>query len=157
MQYKWKRNPKGKVDAQVAGEYIEEIKEKRGGITPQLLVEEAKKKRSPIHNCFEWDNSMAAEQFRIVQAREILRFLVVVIESETENDEEIYVRGFIAPLEKEEDSQTSYLTISEVMADEDLDKAYKQQILGELKAIKHKSKSYDEFSRVNRAIEEIKI
>lgn len=157
MQYKWKRTPKGKVDAQVAGEHIEEIKEKRGGITPQLLVIEAKKKRSPLHNCFEWDDSAAAEQYRIVQAREILRYLVVVIELETENEEEIYVRGFVAPLDTDEDSQTSYLTISEVMADEDLDRAYKQQILRELKAIKHKSKSYDEFSKVNRAIEEVKI
>lgn len=157
MQYKWKRSPKGKVDAQVAGEHIEEIKEKRGGITPQLLVIEAKKKRSPLHNCFEWDNSVAAEQYRIVQAREILRYLVVIIEPETEDEEEIYVRGFIAPLDTEEDSHQSYLTISEVMADEDLDKAYKQQILRELKAIKHKSKSYNEFSKVNRAIEEIKI
>jgi len=157
MQYKWKRSPRGKVDAQVAGEHIEEIKEKRGGITPQLLVIEAKRKRSPLHNCFEWDDSVAAEQYRIVQAREILRYLVVIIEPETEDEEEIYVRGFVAPLDTEEDSQTSYLTISEVMADEDLDRAYKQQILRELKAIKHKSTSYNEFSKVNRAIEEVKI
>ncbi|GAG28327.1 unnamed protein product [marine sediment metagenome] len=157
MIYKWKRNPKNAPNAQDAGECIEAIKKRRGGITPQLLVIEANKKRSPLHDCFEWDDSKAAGEYRIVQAREILRFLVIVIEPETETEETRYIRAFIAPPEIEQDDGASYVTIEEVRSDKDLHEAYLRQLKQELDAIKDKIKTYREFVSVVKAIEAVKI
>lgn len=157
MTYKWKRNPKNAPDAQDAGEYIEAIKKRRGGITPQLLVIEANKKRSPLHDCFEWDDSKAAEEYRVVQAREILRFLVIMVEPETEVEEVRYVRAFVAPPEIEQDDGASYVTIEQVRSNEDLHEAYLRQLKCELDAIKNKIKAYKEFAKVVQAIETVKI
>ena len=157
MIYKWKRTPKSAPDAQQTGEYIEAIKKRRGGITPQLLVVEANKKRSLLHDCFEWNDSKAAEEYRIVQAREILRFLVIEIESETETEETRYIRAFIAPPEIEQDDGASYVTIEQVRSDEDLHEAYLRQLKQELDAIKNKIKTYKEFAAVVQAIEAVKI
>jgi len=153
---KWKRKPKGAPEANVAVDYIEGIKQRRGGITPQLLVIEASKKRSPLHDCFEWNNTKAAREYRKVQAREILRFLVVVVESETE-EEVRHIRAFIAPPEVERDDGASYLTIEEVRSDEDLAFAYIRQLKCELDAIKQKIESFEIFSQVVKAIEAVKI
>ncbi|HDZ15299.1 hypothetical protein LCGC14_0434300 [marine sediment metagenome] len=161
MKYKricrWKRKPVGAPDADVAIKYIEGIKRKRGGITPKLLVMEAKTKKSPLHDCFEWNNNKAAKEYREIQARRILRFLVI---SEIEDDEEpeSFVRAFVAASEITENEKSSrYLTIKEIRDDEDLDKQYKEQLLSELYEINHRIKAYDEFSLVVHAIERVKI
>ena len=157
MIYEWKWKVKGAPDAQEAGEYIEAIKKKRGGITPQLLVVEASKKRSPLHDCFEWNDIKAAKEYREVQAREILRFLIIEVEPETETEEAQYVRAFISPQEIEQDDNTSYVTIEEIRSDKDLHEAYLRQLKCELDAFKDKIDSYKEFAKVVRAIEKIKI
>jgi hypothetical protein len=57
-------------EARVLGETIAAL---GGGITPEDLLKEARKKRSPIHDLFEWDDQVAAEAFRLEQARYFLR------------------------------------------------------------------------------------
>ena len=87
--YKWKRAPKGAPDATVAGIYLASIKRKRRGLTPRVLVIESSKKESPLHSCFEWDNTKAAAEYRIVQAREILRFLIIAVEDQEVDSEPV--------------------------------------------------------------------
>lgn len=155
--YKWKRKPKGAPEAEVASDCLMAIKKKRGGITPQLLVIEASKKRSPLHDCFEWDDTKAAGKFREIQARCILRFLVVA-EVEGDDEPEEFVRAFVAASEiTDEEENNSYLTIEEIRSDEDLDRQYKQQLLNELKEVKYRIKAYKEFSAVVNAIDAVKI
>lgn len=47
-------------------------------ITPQEIVDRARDEKSELHKCFEWNDSIAAEKYRIQQARTILLNLVVV-------------------------------------------------------------------------------
>ena len=82
MKYGWKCQLGGAPMAWIAGEYIEAVKAKRGGITRQLLVIEAQKGGSPLHNFFEWNNDEVADEHRLEQAGKILRYLVVTIEQE---------------------------------------------------------------------------
>jgi len=152
---RWTRKPKNAPDANVANKFIERIKEKRGGITPQLLMIESKRKKSPLHNCFEWDDSKAAEEFRIVQAREILRFLVVEIESDDEQEEPRTVRAYIAPSSVGKEENTSYLTIEDVCKDDELSAAYLRQLHRELRIISNKIRNFDEFSDVVKAIDAV--
>jgi hypothetical protein len=49
------------------------IKAMGPGVTAEKLLAEATKKRSPIHNLFEWDDKVAADGFRLDQARYFLR------------------------------------------------------------------------------------
>jgi hypothetical protein len=48
-------------------------------LTPELVVEAAKPKASPLHDRFEWDNKKAGHEFRLIQARTLLRVTVLNI------------------------------------------------------------------------------
>jgi len=56
---------------------------KRSGIlTPSAVVDEARPEDSPLHAAFEWDDSIAAEKYRLEQARRLLRQVGLFIERE---------------------------------------------------------------------------
>lgn len=73
MQAEWKIKGIYKADAQ---KVADEIGEK--SITPQEVLEKAKDKKSELHKCFEWNNDVAAEKYRLQQARAIIINLVYI-------------------------------------------------------------------------------
>lgn len=44
-----------------------------GTLTPDLIVEDARNPSSPLHEEFEWDDTVAAHQHRLSQARTVIR------------------------------------------------------------------------------------
>jgi len=64
--------------AQRYGERIEKLEEKTGSVTPYVLLEDAKKISSPLHEYFQWNDEKAAERYRVKQAGELLRSITVV-------------------------------------------------------------------------------
>jgi hypothetical protein len=55
------------------GEELLRIYEERGELTPSIVVEEAEDEESPLHDRFEWDNDKAAHEYRLAQARTLIR------------------------------------------------------------------------------------
>lgn len=53
-------------------------------VTPQAVLERAKDENSELHKCFEWDNDVAAEKYRTIQAGNIIRMLYIEPKSEDE-------------------------------------------------------------------------
>lgn len=53
-------------------------------ITPQAVLERAKDENSELHKCFEWDNDVAAEKYRTIQAGNVIRMLYIETKSEDE-------------------------------------------------------------------------
>lgn len=47
--------------------------EKKGRITAPEVLDAARPESSPIHDCFDWNDSEAAEKWRLEQARELIR------------------------------------------------------------------------------------
>ena len=62
------------VDPQMVAEEILEIGEEA---TPRQVVERAMDQDSELHKCFDWDDSSAAEKYRIVQARSVMANIVI--------------------------------------------------------------------------------
>lgn len=62
---------------------VEELKrianEHAGLLQPAIVVQEARPTSSPLHSHFEWDDSQAAEKYRIQQARQLISVVVEVI------------------------------------------------------------------------------
>jgi len=52
---------------------INRMLKRKNSLTASGLLEEASKESSPLHGLFEWDNSKAAEKYRLIQARNVLR------------------------------------------------------------------------------------
>lgn len=79
----WKRGTGfAKADAQKCFDEICTICD----LTPKAVVDKARDESTELHKCFEWDDHVAAEQYRLVQAREILRFLVEIKESDKKGE-----------------------------------------------------------------------
>ena len=65
-------------DAQKVGEELEKIKSK-GDLNPSNILESAKSKKSILHQYFDWDDTEAAEKWRISQARNITNHVIEII------------------------------------------------------------------------------
>lgn len=74
-----------KGNTQKIGEFLVDYSNQHNHkITPKELVKEARNKKNPCHTHFTWDNTKAAELYRLDQARYLLRS-ILVIEVEREN------------------------------------------------------------------------
>lgn len=85
MQAQWRIAGIYKADAQKVADEIGERK-----ITPEEVLEIARNENSELHKCFEWDDTVAAEKYRLMQARKIIVNLVYT----PKNKEEQPVRCF---------------------------------------------------------------
>ncbi len=83
MNYKWKSGAYVNVSAQVAGEVCSEL-EQSGGLTPKRLVDVSRDPSAPLHNQFEWNDVVAAENYREQQARHIICCIVTKSEETQE-------------------------------------------------------------------------
>lgn len=81
MEIRWAYGSKHTVDPEKAYRVIERIRKRDGGdVTPQAVVDASRSPRSPLHKEFEWNDSVAGERFRRIQASRIVRSLVVIRE-----------------------------------------------------------------------------
>lgn len=77
--YKWKAGARAlNCDAQTAGEVCSEL-DRAGMLSPSTLVDVSRPTDAPLHDAFEWDNDVAAEMYREVQAGHIIRSVEVVV------------------------------------------------------------------------------
>ena len=77
MVYAWKLPGVVPVDAQTAGDELSRIYQQYGAIDPKTVVNESRREDAPLHRCFEWDDSKAAEKYRCDQARHIIRCITI--------------------------------------------------------------------------------
>lgn len=100
------RNAKN-ADPQRIGEALEAIAKANGGeITPPAVVESARAQRHPLHRHFEWDDAVAAEAFRLDQARMLIRAIHIVDKERPEPP-----RAFLSIADK---GGTSYRRLEDV-------------------------------------------
>jgi len=99
----------GKVSAQKVGEALEELRRKKGddAITAGEVVEAARPRRSKMHDAFEWDDGIAADNWRVHQARHVLRTIRITVEEAEPRFANVHVRT--------DDGRNAYVPVS-VMA-----------------------------------------
>ena len=99
MKAEWKIKGIYKADAQKVADEIGE-----NSITPQEVLEKAKDENSELHKCFEWNNDLAAEKYRLQQARAIIINLVYAPKAKEEQP----VRCFQITAEKSVVQENQY-------------------------------------------------
>lgn len=70
-------SPYSKKEAQKVGEFLETYK----AFKPKKVIELARPKNSPIHKFFDWNDTTAAEKYRLEQARSLVSALYIKIEN----------------------------------------------------------------------------
>ena len=128
MVYKLKPGSHHKVSAQIAGEVCKSLEEK-GRLTAADLVEESRPEDAPLHEEFEWDDSIAAEEYRKQQARVLIATVVEVVSPEI-----VPTRAFFNIVHQE----ANYESINVIIQDEDKRKALLNKAIRELRAFEIK-------------------
>jgi len=73
------------VDKDIKREELSRIYKKYGGLKASIVLKEAEKKTSPLHDDFLWDDEAAAHEYRLVQARTLIKRIGhIVIEGRAE-------------------------------------------------------------------------
>ena len=136
MSYKWKNGARvpAAIDADKVGERFQRIAERNGGhLTPPAVLKDALKKSSPMHDYFEWDDTEAAEKWRIEQAGYLIRNIVVpVILEEGDDGEPADFRPYVSVVIEEEGPV--YMDVQDVMNDPALQE---QAIAGAMRELRH--------------------
>ncbi len=138
------------ADPQVLGEALAEITESaKGRLKPQDVVLAARPATSPLHRHFEWDDTVAADQYRLDQARSIIRIVRVV---EPGNHEPS--RAYVSISDR---AGTAYRPIGDVKNSVDLQARLLKQLDAELDAIQRRYASFaDILAPVQEARDKIK-
>lgn len=87
VKYEWSDGARFQAgapkDADIVGRHIDLLrKEQKGELTAEDVLKDARNPNSPLHGFFEWDDSAAAEQYRLKQARGLIRSVVAVYVSD---------------------------------------------------------------------------
>lgn len=149
MIYKWKEERAYRVPAQVVGQELEKLRTKfNGRLEPDMVVHVAKSASHPLHELFEWDDNVAAQAYRVGQARAVIRSIEVVIEEAPKSKP---VRAFVSVVR---DRDRSYTSVQHAMSDEDLRKQVLMQAMSELEAWRKRYAELVELANVFAAIDE---
>lgn len=148
MVYQWKSASHIKANANEAGAMCERL-ERTVGLTPANLLDANRANDAPLHNEFEWDDAIAAEEYRLQQARHIISCLCVKSEEDKTHNEPI--RAFF----KIEPACSEYESLQVILSTEDKYKSMLKTAAAELKAFQKKYQALKELKPLFDVISEM--
>jgi hypothetical protein len=116
-----------------------------GKLEPVAVVEAARDEASPLHEHFEWDDTAAAHQHRLLQARKLISVHVEILPGATEASP-----VFVSLREDRLDG--GYRTLISVMSDKDLRDKLLADAMADAEAFAVKYNSLRELADVFRSI-----
>ena len=145
---KWSINGIFKADATKCYEEIQQIGEE---VKPEQVLDKAKDKKSELHKCFDWNDSTAAEKYRLIQARDVIRHLIVV--QKNEDDEQKEPVQFRVMLKNERTHESGYKQTVIMVKDEDEYRKLLEQAYAELHSFKQKYSCLSELANILELID----
>jgi len=140
-------------EAAIYGSRITHLSEKKGYVTPKMVVDDARNPNSPLHNYFDWDDKEAAEKWRIEQAQYLIRHIVVTVMDEKKPE----IRHFysITPtsdMGKIKESKV-YVTLNTIMSDTEKRAEVIAYALRELNGWMERYRQYSELESLIKTME----
>lgn len=144
--YKWRDGFSYQTSAEVVGGVVEQIEARDGEITKEAFLEESRPEEAPTHQMFEWDDSVAAEAYRLEQSRHIINCLQIVIEDD--NEEKTSVP---AVLNIASDRKAVYQNIVTVLSNEESRDLVLNRLQREVDQLIERNKHIEGFADILRA------
>lgn len=127
---------------------LQAIYNEHGRLTPAILVNEARSEDHPLHSRLEWDNEIAGEKYRLVQAGELIRSVKVKYAETKDGDKS--VREWVSVTGRESDPEASYMPTGEAVSDELTRQIILRDMEREWKAFKRRYEHMREFAELIR-------
>lgn len=154
----WKQNvPTKGIEAEKAFNALESIRKQNNGLTDDAVVQAAKPQNHTLHKWFEWDDSVAAVEYRRDQARNLLRSLEVTYEERPEIKTRVYeVEHKSRPRDEE---RTVYTTTEEILQNPEARDRLIAEAIRQAMAFRRRFKAIHELdavmSEIDRAVEKL--
>ena len=150
--YKWRPQANIKIDAKVAGQHLEKLRVRNNGqLTPRGVLDDAADRRSPLHKAFIWDDSKAAHEHRLWQARHLINSIVVVVKGGgTAATAKAPTRAFVSVTKEK---SRHYTSRAHAMSEKELRLQLVEQGWRDLLAWRDRFEDHPEFAVVVAAID----
>lgn len=132
---------------------LKRIAIKNGGLLqPEVVVEAARPITSPLHSRFEWNNTEAAQRYRIWQARQLIS---VTVETLAATGESFDVFVSLSPDRGRKGG--GYRVMTEVLSDDHMRAQLLQDALDELAIFRDKYQKLRELAVIFAAMKKVKV
>ena len=122
-----------------------------GILQPEAVVSAAEDDESILHPCFTWDDGEAGRQFRLWQARQLIRITVSIIGNGSPHT----VRTYVSLHHDRQGEGGGYRALVDVLADADLRESLLEEALAELKVFQQKYRVLKELAPVFAAARKV--
>ena len=153
----WKPGSRFSCDPEAAHKELEEERARRGGrMSAEDVLGVAQSEDSAIHPEFEWDDGVAAFEYRLTQARHLTRSLVVVVEDRPTRAYESIPLKVASPAEvtPETGNENVYVSVQDVRSKPEWNECVLQRFRSEINALQKRYQTVQELSAVFSAIDE---
>ena len=166
-KYSWKSGYQYKVSADTVGGVLNRIEKQEGQVTKESFLDYSRDENSETHSLFEWNDSIAAEKYRLRQAGNIISQLEVTIvhediapreitaQIESEEPQETKISAFVNVSPKAPTVNATYYNVNRAMSDTDTRAQVLRNALLELQAFERKYKNIKEFAELFKVIERV--
>jgi Holliday junction resolvase-like predicted endonuclease len=135
-----------------AGERLEALRQQaEGELTSSAVVNDARSQGSPLHSFFEWDDTEAAEQYRLHQARNLIRSVVVTYG----NDLVASARSVVAFVNIKTADTQFYTSTAAAMSDREQRAIVLRQAWQDLQAFRRRYGELTEFAALFMTMDEM--
>lgn len=158
MKYAYKSHVKDRISrkpAKIVVERLTLLNDRYGGLlTPKQVVTDARDRRSPLHSYFEWNNTKAAELYRLEQARRLIRSVVLVADDSGKKLPPARVFVHVFAKEEEEDGETAggYVRTLHALSTEAGRKAVLQSALRDIRIFREKYETLKELAGLMKSL-----
>lgn len=129
--------------------------ENNGVLNPTLVVEAARDSNNPLHAHFEWDDSAAAEAFRLAQAHGLIRRVKLTVMRPASDARRMTISSTRAfeSRPSQRSRKGGYEPIDDILADEHKRQELVAQVLRDLRAYRRRYALLSELAAVWEAID----
>jgi hypothetical protein len=124
-------------------------KENGGLLKPEIVVREARPRSSPLHSRFTWNDTKAAQEYRLWQARQLIRVVVEVIDG-IKGSHEVFVSL------TSDRKASGYRVMTDVLSNAQMRAMMLQDALDELEMFRDKYRRLKELATVFAAIRKVR-
>jgi hypothetical protein len=146
--------PEIRADTDLVRAECERVRTSHGGLLrAEDVVDAARDEATALHSLFTWDDSVAAEKWRLTQARQIIRVFIHKALPADDDEKGKPVRVYISPPEQRS-LGGGYLTFDSVKDDPDRRRQMARQLVSDLKRIAN-SPQYAGFEELQGLLREV--
>ena len=123
-----------------------------GVLNPRDVVAFASNPQTHLHSKFTWDDTKAAEEYRLWQARRIIKLELEIVRN---GDDEVGETNLFVSLSDERGGSGGYRLVTQVLTDADRRQKLLSDAIQELSRIRAKYQSIKELTDVFKEIEKL--